>query len=124
MKPLAALVAGILLMQGLVASLPAWCVSGSCDEVIVDRSCCLAADGAPMADGKLAEDCQDCVEVDDTAPIVPDRTLDVGAVIAVVHRAPDLLDVAVVVEGAPRLPTGPPRPSAILRDLRTVRLLI
>ena len=125
MKACAVLFAGMMLLQSLLASLPAWCVSGSCIEVVaVDHSCCGVAGDEQIPAGDESDDCRDCVEVDHAAPIILDRTPDLGPVIAVVHRLPDLLHRTVVVADAPAFPTGPPRPPAILRDLRTIRLLI
>lgn len=124
MQAFAVLTAGIPLMMSLLLALPAWCMSGSCDPVVEDRGCCPVAGGEQMAIGGAVDACWDCVEVDATVSTLTERPPIATTAIAILHRTSGLLVDSMMVDDAPRLPTGPPRASAILRDLRTVHLLI
>lgn len=128
MKRFAVGLALLMLLTTLAAPLPAWCLTGVCapteDDAAVSFKDCCESDTPAQASGG-GDDCLNCVSVDDAAPTIPDRPADPLPSVVLTQQPPiPSLVLLVSSERTQLLPTGPPITSAILRDLRTIRLLI
>ncbi|MDA3959181.1 MAG: hypothetical protein PF961_00190 [Planctomycetota bacterium] len=118
MRSVTGLLGWVLIVLTTLAPITAWCSTGTCDRPAIDTGCCNQTDATTEQD----ENCDDCFDLSDNA--VPDRIA--ATAVAILPAAP--LASPQHARGRSHsvqpLPTGPPRPSGTLRDLRTVRLLI
>jgi len=129
MRSIAVALACLLLVTSAAVSASAWCWGEACDETPVARDCCHDSIALATADAESERPigyCRLCVASEDGTATIPDRPFDPAPAAVCAERRSDtpIVSDLAAVAGLRPWPTGPPLTSAVLRDLRGIRLLI